>query len=303
VAEPLDAPGSPTVSVVVIFRDEGQFLAEAIESVLGQTSSEWELLLVDDGSTDESPEIAQRHARARPDRIRYLEHPGHENRGMSASRNLGIREARGRYLAFLDGDDVWFPQTLSEQMAILESHPEAAMAYGRLQYWFSWNGDGSSRDYVEPLGVSPDCLLEPPGPLPLFLRDRAAVPSGLMVRTAAAGAVGGFEDAFRGEYEDQVFLAKICLAYSVYAAGSCWYRYRQHPRSSVAVGLRSGATDAARLTFLRWLDDYLDTHRAPSWRVRWALRIERWRFSRPRAYHLMWQAERILALVRARASR
>src|SRR5690606_28181582 len=102
-------PTSPTVSVIIIFLDAERYLNEAIRSVFDQTVSNWELLLVDDGSSDASSTIARCHAAAMPERIRYLEHSGHENRGMSASRNLGIRTARGRYVAFLDADDVWLP--------------------------------------------------------------------------------------------------------------------------------------------------------------------------------------------------
>src|SRR5258706_2880162 len=78
------------VSVVVIFLNAERFISEAVESVVAQTYGNWELLLVDDGSNDGSTEIARSYAAKFPDKIRYLEHHGHENRGMSASRNLGI---------------------------------------------------------------------------------------------------------------------------------------------------------------------------------------------------------------------
>src|SRR3712207_221993 len=83
-----DSP-APRVSVVVIFLDAARFLGEAVASVLGQTYGAWELLLVDDGSTDGSSALARGYAAAQPGRVRYLEHPGHANRGMSAARNLG----------------------------------------------------------------------------------------------------------------------------------------------------------------------------------------------------------------------
>lgn len=270
------ANGRPCVSVVIIFLDGGDFLAEAIASVLAQQYDDWELLLVDDGSTDRSSTVARTHAEARPDRIRYLEHPGHGNRGMSAARNLGIRHARGRYVAFLDADDVWFPQTLAEQVRVLEARPEAAMVYGPLQWWYSWSGraEDAGRDHVEQLGVPGDTLIEPPTLVPLFLQDRAAVPSGLLVRREAIDRVGGFEEAFRGEYEDQVFCAKICLAAPVFAASRCWYRYRQHPGSSVAVGLRTGQTRHARALFLRWLARYLTEQGIEQGAVWQALRSE-----------------------------
>src|ERR687886_2830749 len=84
----------PLVSNIVIFLDAGRFIQEAIESVFAQTHDTWELLLVDDGSTDDSTQIALRYAERHPGKVRYLEHPGHQNRAMSASRNLGIERAR-----------------------------------------------------------------------------------------------------------------------------------------------------------------------------------------------------------------
>src|SRR5215467_1200932 len=117
----------PLVSVIMIFLDAEKFIQEAIESVFAQTYANWELLLVDDGSTDASSEMALRYAEQYPTKVRYLEHEGHQNRGMSASRNRGINNARGEYIAFLDADDVWLPLKLEQQTAILESQPEAAM--------------------------------------------------------------------------------------------------------------------------------------------------------------------------------
>jgi glycosyltransferase involved in cell wall biosynthesis len=122
------------VSVVAIFLNAKRFIEEAIESVFAQTDNRWELLLVDDGSTDGSAAIARRYAERHPEQVCYLEHLGHVNRGMSASRNLGVSNARGKYIAFLDADDVWLPHKLEQQIPILDSQPEAAMVYGLSQF-------------------------------------------------------------------------------------------------------------------------------------------------------------------------
>jgi glycosyltransferase involved in cell wall biosynthesis len=283
----------PLVSVVIIFWNAERFIQEAIESVLLQTYPAWELLLVDDGSSDGSTGIARHYAGRHPERMRYLEHQGHANLGMSASRNLGIRDAHGPYIAFLDADDVWFPNTLEEQVAILEAHPEVAMLYGPIQWWYSWTGrpEDRERDYVERLGVLPDAVIQPPGPLPLFLRDKAAVPSGLLARREIVQWVGGFEDAFRGEYEDQVFCAKICLNAPVFASGQCWYRYRQHPDSCVLRGQRTGETHAARLRFLNWLATYLSEQKVRERGIWRALELEFWRYRHPRAFRLLRRAD------------
>jgi glycosyltransferase involved in cell wall biosynthesis len=280
--------GRPRVSVVIIFLNAEPFLGEAVESVFAQTYRAWELLLVDDGSTDASSTIARHYAETTRGRVRYLTHAQRANRGMSASRNLGVQHASGEYVAFLDADDVWLPRILEDQVAILETHANAAMVYGPLQYWFSWTGDADdrTRDRVEGLGVPPDTIVHPPRLLPLFLQDRAAVPSGVLVRRTAITAVGGFDEAFRGEYEDQVFCAKICATRPVFASGRSWYRYRQHRGSCVAEGLRTGATLEARVTFLRWLRGYLLQQRMTDAAVWWALHEELWRLTHP----LLWRA-------------
>ena len=80
----------PLVTVITIFLNAERFIEEAIESVLAQSYAEWELLLVDDGSTDASTEIALRYAEQYPQKVRYFQHTEHENHGISASQNLGI---------------------------------------------------------------------------------------------------------------------------------------------------------------------------------------------------------------------
>jgi glycosyltransferase involved in cell wall biosynthesis len=253
--------GAPAdVSVVVIFKDAEDFLEEALESVRGQTFRQWDLILVDDGSRDRSTQIARRYSEQVPGRIRYFEHDGHANRGMSASRNLGIANATGEFVSLLDADDVLLPTALEEQVRVLRSHPSAGMVYGPLEYWYSWTGapEDATRDFVYPVGVAPETLFEPPTLLSLFLQDIAFAPSGMLTRRALVEQVGGFEEAFRDLYEDQVFAAKICLATDVYVAGQCWYRYRQHPNACCLTAERNGTLHAARKPFLRWLLEYLE---------------------------------------------
>ena len=93
---------SPTVSAITIFLNAEKFIRDAIESVLAQTYDDWELLLVDDGSDDGSSDIARWYAEQYAPKVRYFEHAGHANLGMSASRNLGVEHARGEYIAFLE---------------------------------------------------------------------------------------------------------------------------------------------------------------------------------------------------------
>ena len=249
----------PAVTVIVCFLDEEQFLAEALHSVLGQSFADWELVLVDDGSTDASSAIAREIAACEPERIVCIEHAGHRNLGLSASRNAGIARARGRYIAFLDADDTWYPNKLAEQVALLDRHPEAAMVMGASNYWRSWSGKTEDADVVIPIGARGDTLIAPPQLMttlyPLGL-GAAPPPSDLLLRSDAVRAVNGFEASFRGPfmlYEDQAFLSKIYRRYPVYVASACWDRYRQRADSIVATSHAAGSYWQVRSHFLHWL--------------------------------------------------
>ena len=255
----------PLVSGIIIFLNEERFIREAIESVFAQTYKNWELLLVDDGSTDGSTQIALRYAEQYPGKVRYLEHPGHQNRGMGASRNLGVSEAKGEYIALLDSDDVWLPHKLQQQVAILDSAPEAGMVYGLSQYWHSWTGKPQDirRDVVPELGVQADTLYKPPTLLTLLYPLGNATPpcpSDLLLRREMVERIGGFEEAFTGMYhmyEDQAFLAKVYLKEPVFVTSELWDRHRTHPDSCVSVTQRAGQYHSVQLFFFDWLAEYL----------------------------------------------
>jgi glycosyltransferase involved in cell wall biosynthesis len=270
---PASGDDQPLVSCIIIFLDEEPFRREAIECVLAQTYANWELLLIDDGSTDRSGAIA-REVAAGDHRVRYLTHDGGANLGMSASRNLGLRHARGSLVAFLDGDDTWLPDKLARQVAIFEENPDCVMVCGATLYWRSWDGDASKPDQLVGTGDIPrpgggfasgleQDRLYGPGALmkKLYPLGRGSTPSasGYMITHRLAAKVGGFENDFRGVFEDQVFRAKAYLAGSIYVSSSCFDRYRQHSRSSVHVARATGELAPARRAFLRWLAGYLDS--------------------------------------------
>jgi glycosyltransferase involved in cell wall biosynthesis len=247
----------PLASVVLPFLNAERYLEEAVQSVRGQQLAEWELILVDDGSTDRSTLIA-RDLAAQDDRIRYVCHPGHENRGRSASRNLGVAHATAPYIAFLDADDVSMPNKLAEQADLLENMPDVAMVAGAILYWYSWDPESTKADRIVLTGGMADRRLDPPEPAlalyPLGQGGGAGI-TGLF-RRSAFDAVGGFEERFRGLYDDQALLAKIYLRYPIYISSRAWYRYRQHNASCVG---RTSRTDYWRLrgVFLDWLETYV----------------------------------------------
>jgi glycosyltransferase involved in cell wall biosynthesis len=291
------------VSVITPFYNTPvQFLQEAVESVFTQTYDNWELLLVDDGSTSECSSVARQCAHDRPGKVRYLEHSGHKNLGLSASRNLGATNAMGVYIAFLDSDDVWLPRKLEQQVALMHAHSEAAMIYGNTQYWYSWRGNPKdhTRDFMPRLGVRAGTLMPPPTLLPLYLRGQAAVPCpcSVMVRRDVFERIGGFETAFRNMYEDQVFYSKVCLAAPVFVADTCWDRYRQHPDQMCSVVKKRGQVGTTRLFFLRWLEHYLADQRISDPEVWKTLREELRLCDRPLSRYLRRRARKLLARLR-----
>jgi glycosyltransferase involved in cell wall biosynthesis len=275
---------TPLISVIVPFLDVAPFFAEAIESVRAQTYSNWELLLCDDGATDRSSDIARAYAEREPERIRHLVHDGPAHQGASAARNLGLRHARGELIALLDGDDVWLPAKLAEQVAILQAHPEADALYGLTELWHSWTGAAADagRDELPPSGVADGTLLGPRALLGGMLRRELLVPCtcSIVMRADAVRRAGGFANEFPGIYDDVAFYSRLSLVGSFLFVARQWDRYRQHAASTYATVRRSRERHRARLRYLTWLEGVIATSPArddPGLRdaLRAALRRER----------------------------
>lgn len=112
----------PQVSVVVPTYNRAPLIRQALDSIVAQTFSDYEIIVVDDGSTDQTAKLVE----DRPEPIRYFRQ---EHRGVAAARNHAIRVASGEFVAFLDSDDVWLPDFLSEIVAALDAQPDALLGY------------------------------------------------------------------------------------------------------------------------------------------------------------------------------
>lgn len=248
----------PLVSVVVNAFNAERYLAETLESVFAQTLDDWELIVVDDGSTDRTLGIARAASRGREEKVRVLQHPNGGNHGPSLARNRGLDAARGTFVAFLDADDVWLPDKLEQQVAILRAHPQAGLTYGRALIWRSWAGTGEA-DFFYELGLAPDRSYPAPEVFRRQLRnvDQTPTTSGSMLRLSLVRELGGFEPPFRGMFEDAVFFSKILLAADTYVSSRTVFKYRQHPQSASARSAAAGADERARVRYLRWLARYV----------------------------------------------
>jgi len=270
------------VSVVIPFFNATKFIRETIESVFAQTYDHWELLLVDDGSTDESTQIAISYAQRYPSKVHYLEHEKHKNQGTAASRNFGVQHAKGEYVAFLDSDDVSLPEKLRQQIEILNANPKVSMVYGPVQFWFGWTDrlEDAAKDFILDLNIAGKKIYEPPKLLLLFLQDVTPVPipSSVMMRLDSFERIGGFEEDFTSAfqlYEDSAFAAKVLLKESAFVSGKCWVKYRQHSNSCTTIWARRGAYHPekphfARQFFLDWLERFFygqDVKNVELWRA------------------------------------
>ncbi|MBF2004218.1 MAG: glycosyltransferase family 2 protein [Chlorogloeopsis fritschii C42_A2020_084] len=290
----------PLVSSIIIFFNAGeQFFIEAIESIFAQTYDNWELLLVDDGSTDKSTAIALRYAQQYPEKVRYLEHEGHQNRGMSATRNLGISHAKGEYISFLDADDVWLPHKLEQQVAILNSYPEAAMVYGPVRFWYSWTGKyaDQQRDFVTKPYVHLNTLVKPPALLAFFLVNENPTTTISLMRREVIERYGGFENTFVGLYEDQIFFSKLCLQVPIFVASECWYMWRKHPDSCCMTSWNTELHHAARYKFLNWLEQYLLQQKIQDAEVWQVLKEQLWPYRHPFLYRLSRKVKQLIKYI------
>lgn len=256
----LNYSGKPLVSVVLCFFNERTFLDEAIQSVMSQDYRNWELILVDDGSSDESTDIAKDYATQHPARIFYVDHAYHQNKGLSASRNAGIKKCRGAYVAFIDADDVWLPGKLSYQVDIFLRNPGVTVVLEASLYWNSWRNPKKD-DVLIPVGVAEGVYKAPQLMLSLYPLGRGAAPcpSGIMVQRAVLRRCV-FEELFRGifqMYEDQAFLCKVYLKEHVFVSGACHNKYRQREASLVSAVHDSGNYHKVRSYYLYWFKDYL----------------------------------------------
>jgi glycosyltransferase involved in cell wall biosynthesis len=249
------------ISIILCFYNEERFLEEAVASVIEQDFKDWELFLVDDGSSDRSTQIAKELTTQHKGKIFYIEHEGHANKGLSASRNLGIKNTNGNFIAFIDADDVWLPGKLTQQLSIFNKHPDVTLIIEASLYWYSWS-DLKNIDVPIAIGTQQNKIYYPPQ-LMLNLyplgKGAAPCPSGFMARRSVLER-NLFEESFRGiyqMYEDQGFLCKMYLHENIFVSSACNNKYRQRPASLVSSVHDSGKYDTVRRYYLEWFEKYL----------------------------------------------
>lgn len=198
----------PLVSVIIPTFNSFGFLIEAVDSALAQTYQAIEIIVVDDGSTDDSAQVAARYG----DRIRYIRQ---DNQGPSGARNTGIRNSRGRFIAFLDADDRWLPGKLARQVPLLEADISVGLVHSSC-YIIDAQG---IRVGTKSVDLTEDCDIHA-----LLERNRVSCLTAV-VRRAALDTVGLFDTSLRGP-EDWDLWLRIAAKYTVMAAQEPLAEYR-----------------------------------------------------------------------------
>jgi glycosyltransferase involved in cell wall biosynthesis len=244
------------VSVVIPAYDAARFLERAVASVWNQERAGFdvEILLVDDGSADGTLALAHDLAGRSPVPMSVLSHPGGANRGVSAARNLGLRHARGGFIALLDADDAYLPPRLRRGVDHLRRHPAAMCvasyganrdAAGRLAV--GWAGSTVAGRYAD-TGQPTD--FRPPYTFEQLLRGDPVVNSTLLIRRAALDAVGGYPEVMAHQAEDWFLLAKLSLLAPIELIPEMLIDYLVHPDSYTTRYFTEGLAYGVRLEFL-----------------------------------------------------
>lgn len=224
--------GEDSVSVVIPCYNYGRFVCQAVDSALSQTRTQTEVIVVDDGSTDDTRDRLAPYG----DRIRYIHQ---KNKGLSAARNTGIRHASGEWVALLDADDWWHKQKLEMQLRAVAGRDEVGLL-----------GSPSGEDL-------PEMLPGEPGTRDLTVRDFVLSsrfgPSGAMIRRRCFESVGFFNEELRSVEDRDMWLRVAARFPAVCVESPCWW-YRQH-----ASQMNRNA-DRMFSNYRRVLEDFFASH-------------------------------------------
>lgn len=225
---------SPRISVVMPNLNNAPYIVKAIDSVLGQTFGDLELIIVDNGSTDESREIAESYAQT-DNRVRLIDE---SKRGLPQAFNRGVDEARGEFIAELDGDDVYHPEKLFKQLTVMESTPQIGVCYTD-----GWTMDesGASTGAIcsrKTIGTSP--AFERGELFSLLLKKNFILGGSMMLRASALGGTRFDENAkYAPDWDFWVRLARRtafrCVEEPLYGYrvhGQAMSSFRHTPRNA-----------------------------------------------------------------------
>jgi glycosyltransferase involved in cell wall biosynthesis len=280
---------NPLVSVIVTFHDQARFVAPTLDSVLAQTYPHMEVIVVDDGSTDDTRERCARYG----DRIQLIARP---NGGGAAARNSGLAVARGAYIAHMDGDDLWHPDKVAVQVEAARRFPEAGMVVADGHTFRDGAPDVPGLiwgDVGRQLAAAPGTALGVNCYENLLRHHFISTPSQMMIPASVYHVVGGWDSRFRVSADVELALRIACRYPVVFVRGDL-VGYRYLPSSI------SGPQEMRSFIWTLELFRALRLHRriAPdSYRRKIRVRMREEAVTNARdAYYLGWRGHRAWAL-------
>ncbi len=205
----------PKVTVYIVSQDYGRFLEQAIESVTAQSLPDWELILIDDGSADNTGTIASHYAKLFPDRVRLFTNKSKE--GLQICANRAVEAARGEYVIRLDADDFFDESALLVLADYLDRHPDVGVVYPNFVYVDEWG---------IPLGLENRKKIGEE----VQLLDLPAHGAGTMVRKRVLKSIGGYTESYQAQDGHELWL-KVIHRYKVANVSTPLFFYRQHGAS------------------------------------------------------------------------
>jgi glycosyltransferase involved in cell wall biosynthesis len=211
---------TPRVSVIVPAYNAAVYLPFAIDSVLAQTYANWEIVIVDDGSTDNTRAVVDSYRSKLQDKLQYIYQP---NRGLPAARNAGLHAARGEFIALLDADDVWLPQRLERGISILDADSGADLVHARVMR-INAQGTITGQLKVEPKYMSGSIARH------IYTRRAHIICPTVMFRKSCLQTAGWFDESMQAT-EDRDLWFRIALRHKVAYIDEVLAYYRLSPQA------------------------------------------------------------------------
>lgn len=252
---------NPGVSIITPLYNGVKTLHESYESIINQDYDNWEWILFDDGSSDNTQQLAKKYADELPGKIFYFEHKGNKNFGTAYTRNRAAEKSRHEIISFIDQDDVWYKNRLSHQLKILSEHNDCAMIWGPSLYWYK------NREFKQPVGYKAkglkSGLYNPPEFIKIFLSNfwGTPLPSATLLRKKNFMSINGYEESIKGS-EDIVLWLKIAEKFQIYFDDEILIKYRKHSDSTLRIANESGEMNEWNVIFYKWVIEFLKKSKA-----------------------------------------
>ena len=232
----------PIISVICPCYNQDKFLGETIDSVLAQSLKNWEMIIVDDGSLDSSATIAQRYAQYNP-RVKYV---CQNNAGPSAARNHGVRESSGKYIFFLDADDIISPNYLQLGVSYMDAHPECVCFFTEVEYF----GEKTGLTNVKYMGYKNQ------------LCQSSLWCCGLM-RRADFDRIGGFDENMKGFEDWELYIRLLYNHDNIYIYPKPLFYYRIANKDSVGTIANKKYTEITSYIYEKHKNKFMEYWGAP----------------------------------------